>query len=910
MLHRTIVVDVELSSPPTDIEGLDDYTRLMALARLHGAPIGIVHLPVTNGRCTATTIRKAILDRQQWPIINHLLCDLLAAPPRPDGWRISDLPKAPHPAPGGPSPLVSVAVCTRDRPAEMAICLKALDQLDYPHLDILVVDNAPTSDATERLVREAYPHIRYIREPRPGLDWARNRAILEARGEIIAFTDDDAVVDPGWVRAMANLFVENPDVMAVTGLVMPYELETEAQILFELYGGFGRGCEQKWYRLGQSDRKRWEYYGAGQFGTGANMAYRRSLFDQIGYFDRALDVGTVTNGGGDLDMFFRVLVEGHTLVYEPRAIVRHRHRREYAQLRTQMRNHGIGFYSYLVRNALAYPSEQPALIRLGIWWLFWWHARRLLISIIHPTRFPRELILAEIWGSFLGLGRYRKARRSAIQIAEPFGSVMENAVRKKQERPRDVQRTSKKAVGVRTVDLSHAVQSIDDVADYTSVRVYITRSNRPLGAVNIENLHQPISAARLRRAIVSHLHLRILQPDGHCNLESTWTELMAALRRTYVPTPGEARDGASISLPDDVPVSVVLATRDRPGDLRTCLRTLTAQRTPRPVEIVVVDNNPISGLTPPVVAEFPQVTLVSESRQGLSYARNAGIAASKGDIIIAVDDDVQVPPDWLEKLVKPFTRPDVAVVTGNVFPLELETRAQRIFEQYGGLGRGFESREAGGEWFESFRRRAVPTWELGATANAAFRADIFSHPEIGLMDEALGVGTPTGCSEDTYVFYKTLKAGYTIVYEPTAYAWHKHRRSMQALRRQIYGYSKGHVAYQLMTLINDHDLRALLRLGVHLPKFHVKQILRPVKSWLHGKRPDYPLALTLLEIAGNLAGPWALWRSRRRVKRLGRSQPYAPVSERTISHGHEPPQAAAHAASQVAPDSPICVSQP
>ena len=60
-------------------------------------------------------------------------------------------------------------------------------------------------------------------------------------------------------------------------------------------------------------------------------------------------------------------------------------------------------------------------------------------------------------------------------------------------------------------------------------------------------------------------------------------------------------------------------------------------------------------------------------------------------------------------------------------------------------------------------RRAVPTWRIGSTANAAFRASIFSDPRIGLMDEALGAGMPTGCSEDTYLFYKVLRAGYRIV---------------------------------------------------------------------------------------------------------------------------------------------------
>jgi hypothetical protein len=227
-----------------------------------------------------------------------------------------------------------------------------------------------------------------------------------------------------------------------------------------------------------------------------------------------------------------------------------------------------------------------------------------------------------------------------------------------------------------------------------------------------------------------------------------------------------------------------------------------------------------------------------------------------------------MPPDWIEKLVAPFAESSVGIVTGNVFPAELETTPQILFEAYGGLGRGFERREVNLNWFNQFRT-AVPTWELGATANAAFRSTVFSNPNVGLLDEALGAGTPTGCSEDTYLFYKALKAGYTLVYEPAAYVWHKHRSSIKGLRRQIYNYSKGHVAYHLITLARDHDKRALVRLLIRLPQTYLSRA--KARIFGHG---SYPLSLILLEIAGNLAGPWALWSSYRRVKRIGRSKPY------------------------------------
>jgi hypothetical protein len=214
-------------------------------------------------------------------------------------------------------------------------------------------------------------------------------------------------------------------------------------------------------------------------------------------------------------------------------------------------------------------------------------------------------------------------------------------------------------------------------------------------------------------------------------------------------------------------------------------------------------------------------------------------------------------------------------VTGNVLPAELETWAQYLFELYGGLGRGFERRTFDRAWFDQFRS-AVPTWRLGATANAAFRAEVFSDPRMGLFDETLGAGTPTGCSEDTFLFYRVLKAGYTIAYEPAAYVWHRHRREMAALRHQIYNYSKGHVAYHLLTYLKEGDRRALVRLGINLPQIYMKRF----KDRLLGQS-EYPLALLLTEIAGSLLGPWSLWMSRRRVSRVGPSEPYVPVSQRS-----------------------------
>jgi GT2 family glycosyltransferase len=866
-----------LNGPIRAIESLDGYDRLQALVRLHGTPIGYVNVPVTNGCCTGRTIGKAIFEQHAKAIVHHLLCDSLAVGGGLPEWSIEDLLEVPHPVYSGALPKVTVAVCSRDRTVDLARCLDSLKHLDYPDLDLLVVDNSPSNGATERLLRNTYPNIRYVREPRPGLNWARNRAILEAKGEIIAYTDDDVVVDPGLIRALAIVFAEDPDVMAVTGLVVPFELETEAQILFEKFGGFGRGFEPKWYRMGRGAEKGAAilHGGAGKFGTGANMAYRRTLFDRIGFFDPALDVGTPTGGGGDLEMFFRVIKEGYTLVYEPDALVRHVHRRDHAGLRSQLMGWGTGFYAYLVRNALVYPHEAIGFLRLGLWWLWSRNIRRFLVSLLNSPPKKRSLVIAELLGSLVGVVRYFQARSIAAKIEDKFGALAHSRSLLSQL-PADPVANGKDGVAVRSIDLMQPLKPLTDVAGYSSTRIFVTRGRHSIGFVDIDNYGDPISAARLRDAIAKVFNFKLLEGYPQVSLNLIWADAMGSLKRQFVPEETEAVKSKNTQLPADISVSVVVATYDRPDQLRNCLHSLIEQETKRKVEIIIVDNNPSSGMTPPVVAEFPGVTLIRERRKGLSYARNAGILASTGDVVITTDDDVEMPSDWLEKLIAPFARDDVMTVTGNVLPLKLETNAERLFEAYGGLSRGFEPREVDADWFESFGRRAVPTWSIGSTANAAFRADIFGDQQIGLFDEALGAGTPTGCSEDTYLFYKVLKAGFMIIYEPSAYVWHNHRPDMKGLRRQIYNYSKGHVAYHLTTLIKDHDLRGALRIAVELPRWHIWRI----KEWSLGRR-FYPLSLTIREIFGNTVGPWALWQSRRRVKKLGRSQPYTPVSQRS-----------------------------
>ena len=132
----------------------------------------------------------------------------------------------------------SIVICTRDRPDELARCLASLPLQTKRAAEVVVVDNASRDGRTRDVALRA--GVVYVREDRPGLDYARNAGARAATGQIVAYTDDDVRLHPRWLERMVAAF-DADAVMAVTGLVLPAQLETEAQVHFEMHWSFGRG---------------------------------------------------------------------------------------------------------------------------------------------------------------------------------------------------------------------------------------------------------------------------------------------------------------------------------------------------------------------------------------------------------------------------------------------------------------------------------------------------------------------------------------------------------------------------------------------------------------------------------------------------------------------------------------------
>ncbi|MGH7125865.1 MAG: glycosyltransferase family 2 protein, partial [Stellaceae bacterium] len=264
------------------------------------------------------------------------------------------------------------------------------------------------------------PGVRYEREGRPGLDFARNRALAKATGEFIAFIDDDVVVDRGWFKGLCEAWSENPDAGAFTGLVLPYELETHSQIIFERRGGFRRGFNK--VRYGAEYPANMLYpCAAGIFGAGCNMVFRRAVMLALGGFDEALDTGSPLPGGGDLDAFYRVVRAGHTIVYEPQLLVFHQHRREMAMLRRQYWSWGLGHMAFTTKSYRADPAMRPVVRHLLVWWIK--YQLKEALKSLRPGGTPLALVVAELWGALDGLaGGYGRSLRRVQQIREAHPS--------------------------------------------------------------------------------------------------------------------------------------------------------------------------------------------------------------------------------------------------------------------------------------------------------------------------------------------------------------------------------------------------------------------------------------------------------------------------------------------------------
>lgn len=387
---------------------------VMALVRRHGRPVGLLFASFSGSPDAGAELAALARSRFRAAIARHDAADLRSEPVQ--WWGAAE----DAPGPGcairrvrslASPPLISVAVATRERTTELARCLDSLLRMSFPAFEIIVVDNAPATDDTARLVHERYgDRVVYLREPVRGLASAHNRALTAASGDFIAFTDDDVVVDPQWLAAIAEAFADGPAAGCVTGLILPARLETTAQAMLERRGGFGKGFERMEQGLATPGTHPLFPFTAGRLGSGANMAFSARALREIGGFDPATGTGTTARGGDDLLAFFRTAVAGWSVVYQPDALVWHHHREERAALARQAWGYGVGLGAYLTAALVHEPRMLAPLLRRlprGIAYA----AQNSRPDTAEPGAWPANLARRERLGLAAGPVAYALSRR-------------------------------------------------------------------------------------------------------------------------------------------------------------------------------------------------------------------------------------------------------------------------------------------------------------------------------------------------------------------------------------------------------------------------------------------------------------------------------------------------------------------
>ena len=429
------VADVDLADGVPALPAVDDAGQpvggAFVLVRVFTEPVAGLWLAIPDSGLSREEIGHAA-DAQAGSALRTRLC---AA-----GWRddAAGLPLdgvAPHGRPAwllgrdaaeASSVDLTAVLCTRDRPQGALRCLDSLQEQSYPRLQVMVVDNASSDDRVRRFVnsRQFRVPVRYLAEPVPGLSHARNRAVAECETDLIAFLDDDEVACRWWASELVRCFLEEPGVDCITGLIVPRELQTPAQLLYERFGGHskGRGLRPVTFDGRQMGKTR-ALFPLPPFGTGGNMAFRVAAIRELGGFDTALGAGAPSRGGEDTDVFSALLLDGRRIAYRPSALLWHYHRSTHEELRSQLYGYGVGLTAFYTAVVARHPLHSFRLLAL---------APRAIREVLGSggvraqsfgQAFPADLLAANRSGLVHGPAAYWTARRRQrrLRTRQPSG---------------------------------------------------------------------------------------------------------------------------------------------------------------------------------------------------------------------------------------------------------------------------------------------------------------------------------------------------------------------------------------------------------------------------------------------------------------------------------------------------------
>ena len=218
--------------------------------------------------------------------------------------------------------MISIIICTYNREKYIRPLLESIAKNDYPTTDyeIVLVDNNCTDNTHGVCEQFAAAHkevaFRYVIESEQGLSAARNKGIKEAKGDIIIYVDDDALVDSDYIRIYAEHFAANPDTMAAGGPIEPlYETEEPSW-----RSPYTKALLTAGMNYGTHVRE----YPNGRYPGGGNAAYRKEVFDRVGLFNTELGrKGNLLLASEEKDIFDKMKALGMKVLYLPTPVLHH-----------------------------------------------------------------------------------------------------------------------------------------------------------------------------------------------------------------------------------------------------------------------------------------------------------------------------------------------------------------------------------------------------------------------------------------------------------------------------------------------------------------------------------------------------------------------------------------------------------
>ncbi len=232
--------------------------------------------------------------------------------------------------------MISVLISTKNRPKQLQECLNSLLRSTFHDFEILVADQNSNSETEKIIFRCKSKKVKYIKTQKRGRSAGLNLLLEEAKGKILAFTDDDCIVDMRWLEEIHLFFESHPRIAGVFGNTIPFQPELHLQ----------ETCPATFITDKMSafhDPSTIHYK---SLGLGNNMSLRKSVIDHIGFFRNWLGVGTISRAGEESDLIFRILLKQYILMTNPKMLVYHNRWLKRKNENIQQSNYTLGLMSF------------------------------------------------------------------------------------------------------------------------------------------------------------------------------------------------------------------------------------------------------------------------------------------------------------------------------------------------------------------------------------------------------------------------------------------------------------------------------------------------------------------------------------------------------------------------------------